>query len=156
MRIEVKRWFLVKFIIIPLIVILAFGIPLYIMGATFFGLGKYSPIFNGGKKTYFRGVANTKYKKDKIEIKEAKNLNGELRKTLKVKALENYKINCNITKEKGDVLVKFSDRDNNLLGKGNETIKDGINYSCDKNGRIIVEMNFDKFQGQVIVELVKV
>ena len=144
-----------NYIVISLMVILSFGVILYVMINTFLGLGKYSPLFNGGSKTYFRGVGDVKCIGNRIRIIRAKNLNGILKRKFTVKAHENYKLNCNVTKEKGDILIKFSDGNNNLLGQSTETIENGIIYSCEKKSKITIEIEFEKFQGELLVEMVK-
>lgn len=138
-------------LVIAIIVLIVFGVPLYVMGKTFLGLGTYG-VFAGVSRA-FRGVATTKYTGKMIQVKGGRNLNGRLIKYLTVKKDTEYIIKCDVVNEAGEVKIKLTDRHNNILIETEESVVNGVHYRANENGKIAVWMDFDRFNGEVFCNL---
>ncbi|MGG7176305.1 hypothetical protein ACQPU1_01840 [Clostridium paraputrificum] len=131
----------------------AVGFILWIMTKTFYSIGNYG-VLTGGKYP-FSGVASIKYKLEKIEIKEASNLNGKIIRSLKVGKDNNYIIKLDINNEKGSIIVTFKDENNNVIGSSSDTILEGLPFRSGNNKKLHVDIEFDKFYGEVNCEILK-
>ena len=125
----------------------AMGFILWIMARTFYSIGNFG-VLTGGRYP-FSGVADIKYKPGKILIKEARNLNGKIQRVLKIEKENKYIINADIKTDGGSVIVTFKDEKYIIIGRCSDTTLEGISFISGSNKKIHVDIEFDKFYGEV-------